>query len=276
MGPAGAHDPSAGNRRMHPDHSTSYHVHTAVFDGPLDLLLQLITRRQVDITAVNLVDIVAEYLAVMAELEKLDLEVASEFLLIAATLIQLKARHLLPTGDEFDPDEELALLEERDRLLARLLQCVTFKDVAAVLAFRLSEGNRYVPRVSGLDVELKPSPVDVHLGVDGTDLARFARRVIVRLTLEPDLDHLDLDLPSVQAALEDLRARIREEVETTFSELVSTCQRPVEVVAYFLALLELARHGAIEIAQRDWLAEIEVKHRTEVSTEAFQSEWGSS
>jgi segregation and condensation protein A len=254
----------------------SYHVHTAVFEGPLDLLLQLITRRQVDITAVNLVDIVSEYLSVIEELEKLDLDVTSEFLLIAATLIQLKARHLLPTGDEFDPDEELVLLEERDRLLARLLQCVTFKDVAAVLAFRLSEGTRYVPRVAGLDVELKPAPVDVHLGVDCAGLARIATRVIARPTLEPDLDHLDFDLPSVQAALEDLRARIREEAETTFSELVADCQRTVEVVAYFLALLELARHGAIDIAQRDWLAEIEVKHRPQGATEAFQSEWGTS
>ena len=124
----------------------SYVVSTAVFEGPLDLLLQLITRHQVDIAEVSLTGLVEEYLSFIVEMQALDLEVTSEFILIAATLIELKASQLLPPGDEVDLDEELALMEERDRLLARLLMCVTFKDVAAVFL--------------GPDAGLRPFPLE--------------------------------------------------------------------------------------------------------------------
>jgi segregation and condensation protein A len=122
----------------------TFHVRTTVFEGPLDLLLQLITKHQVEITAVGLTGVVGEYLSFIDEMRELDLDVASEFLLIAATLVQLKAQSLLPRPSDFDLDDELALAEERDRLLSRLLASVTFKDVAAVLRHRLQEGNRFV------------------------------------------------------------------------------------------------------------------------------------
>ena len=99
----------------------TYQVKTEVFEGPLDLLLQLITKHQLEVTAINLTDLVREYVSHIRDMESLDLEVTSEFLLIAATLLQLKARELLPISTEFDLDEELALMEERDRLLSRLL-----------------------------------------------------------------------------------------------------------------------------------------------------------
>ena len=127
----------------------TFHVKTTVFEGPLDLLLQLITKHQVEVTAVGLTEVVGEYLSFLDEMKGLDLEVTSEFLLIAATLIQLKAQSLLPGRGDPDLNEELTLMEERDRLLSRLLVCVTFKDVAAVLQRRLQDTNRFVPRVSG-------------------------------------------------------------------------------------------------------------------------------
>ncbi len=248
----------------------TYHVKTAVFEGPLDLLLQLITRHQVDITAVSLGDLVGEYLSYLDEMRALDLDVTSEFLLIAATLIQLKARHLLPDDADVDLDEELELMADRDRLLGRLLQCVTFKDVAAVLTARLQATNRYLARQGGLDPGVEVPPPDVVLAVDAPGLARIAARVLSART-EPDLDHLDLELPSVQHALDELRTRIAEAAETTFDELVSHCRRPVEVAAYFLALLELARWGMVEVAQEDWLSEIRVVRR-DASGEVV-SEW---
>ncbi len=248
----------------------TYHVKTAVFEGPLDLLLQLITRHQVDITAVSLGDLVGEYLSYLDEMRALDLDVTSEFLLIAATLIQLKARHLLPDDAEVDLDEELELMADRDRLLGRLLQCVTFKDVAAVLTARLQASNRYLARHGGLDQDIELRPAEVHLGTDAAGLARIALRVFTART-EPDLDHLDLELPSVQHALDELRVRIAEAAETTFDELVSHCRRPVEVAAYFLALLELARWGMVEVAQEDWLSEIRVVRRD--GTGEVVSEW---
>ena len=250
----------------------TYEVKTAVFEGPLDLLLQLITRHQVDITQVSLSSIVTEYLSYLDEIRGMDLEVASEFLLIAATLVQLKARHLLPDDGPVDLDEELALMEERDRLLARLLACVTFKDVAAVLRYRLQEGNRYVGRVGGLPPEIELPQPELRIPVDSFGLAAIAETVFNRLPPEPDLDHLELDLPSVQEAMYNLRARVELLAEVTFEDLVEHCSRRVEVVAYFLALLELARWGMVQVAQTDWLDHIRVTHIGNIAP--MTSEWG--
>ena len=253
----------------------TYHVSTAVFEGPLDLLLQLITRHQVDVTAVRLSDIVTEYLAYLEEMRRLDLDVTSEFLLIAATLIQLKAHALLPADAEIDLDEELALMEERDRLLARLLTCVTFKDVAVVIRHRMQEANRYVPRVSGIDQEIAVPAPEVVIPTDAVGLARIDAAVLARPKDEPDLDHLDFDLPSVQAAIDELRVRIAEEVTAGFDDLVAHCRRPVEIAAYFLALLELARWGLVEVSQEDWMSEIVVRH-TGKDAGDLTSEWAAS
>ncbi len=250
----------------------TYEVKTAVFEGPLDLLLQLITRRQVEITEISLIDLVDEYLMFLGEMERLDLEVTSEFVLIASTLIQLKARHLLPNSSDLDLDEELELMEERDRLLSRLLACVTFKDVAAVLAHRMEPGERFVPRTAGIDVLFPDRPIPVSLDVTADELARIASKVFDRRLAEPDLDHLDLDLPSVADAIADLRSRVSEAAVADFDTLVADAERPAEVVAYFLALLELARWGIVEVSQDSWLGRIQVRP-TGVPDPTFETEW---
>jgi segregation and condensation protein A len=252
----------------------SFHVRTTVFEGPLDLLLQLITKHQVEITAVGLTEVVGEYLNFLDEMREMDIEVTSEFILIAATLVQLKAQSLLPTSAELDLEEELALIEERDRLLSRLLASVTFKDVAAVLLRRLQEGNRFVARVSGIDQEIRTPPPQLEIPVNPTGLAQMANKVFLRAAREPDLDHLDLDLPSVEAAIEDLRARVSAISVASFEDLTEHCSRRVEVAAYFLALLEMARWGLIEVSQDDWLSDIEVRHRSGRSID-LTSEWAS-
>lgn len=252
----------------------TFHVKTTVFEGPLDLLLQLITKHQVEVTAVGLTDVVGEYLSFLEEMKDLDLEVTSEFLMIAATLIQLKAQSLLPGRGDLELDEELTLMEERDRLLSRLLVCVTFKDVAAVLQRRIQDTNRFVPRVSGLDQVISPRPQDLAISIGMDEMAAMAHRVFSRQGAEPDLDHLDLDLPSVEAAIDELRARVSDLSMATFGDLTAHCSRPVEVAAYFLALLELARWGLITVSQEDWLADIIVAHRGDPSA-AFSSEWAS-
>jgi segregation and condensation protein A len=255
----------------------AYEVKTRVFEGPLDLLLQLITSHQLEITELSLAGIVAEYLAHLDLMRELDIDVTSEFLLIAATLIQLKARRLLPDPGEFDLDEELALAEERDRLLARLLACLTFKDVAAVLAHRFESTERFVPRLAGLDPGIEPRVPDVPLPATPAELALMAERVLNRPEDDVELDHLEFDLPSVDAALADVRSRLVEGLEEDFDELVAHCGRPLEVVAYFLAVLELARWGIVRVSQEDHRAPIRVLHNAgvdETDFEAIQSEWG--
>ncbi len=253
----------------------SYEVKTRVFEGPLDLLLQLITSQEVTITELSLVDLVAAYLEHLEVMEQLDLEVTSEFLLIAATLIQLKARHLLPDDREIDIDEELALAEERDRLLARLLACLTYKDVAAVFAHRFQGNARFLPRLAGLDQDIVPLQPDVQLGVDLGRFALIAERAFRTGPDEPDLDHLDLELPSVGDAIADVRIRVAAAVETEFDELVAHCERSLDVVAYFLALLELARWGVVSVAQEHRDAPIRVASNTTRSFGAMElkSEW---
>ena len=253
----------------------SFHVKTTVFEGPLDLLLQLISKHQLEVTAVGLTGVVTEYVSFLEEMKGLDLEITSEFTLIAATLIQLKAQSLLPSRGDFDMDEELALIEERDRLLSRLLACVTFKDVGAVLLRRLQEANRYVPRTSGVDQRIQMVPPDFAIPVDPSALAVIALKVFSRREGEPDLDHLDLDLPSVESAIDELRSRVAELTVSSFDQLTEHCQRPVEVAAYFLALLELARWGLIAISQDDWLGQIRVEHR-DLGDLDLTSEWAAS
>ena len=246
-----------------------FNVRTRVFEGPLDLLLQLITSHQLEITELNLLEIVDEYLAYLDDITELDLGVTSEFLLIAATLIQIKARYLLPEDDGVDIDEELTLAEERDRLLARLLACLTFKDVAAVLRHRMESAARNLPRDAGLPPHVVPPVPDVIIPVDVFGLAAIAQRVFSVPIDELDIDHLDLDLPSVHDAMVDLQGRMASVITSEFNDVVAHCTRDVEVVAYFLALLELARWGIVRVHQDAPDASIDITYDEQAAEARF-------
>jgi len=237
----------------------TFNVRTTVFEGPLDLLFQLITKRQVEITAIGLTEVVEEYLLFLDEMQEMDIEVTSEFLLIAATLVRLKAQALLPSDAGLDLDDELASAEERDRLLSRLLAGLTFKDAAAALMRRLEKGRPLVPRTSGLDQRIEAPAPEVTIPLSAEGVAALAGRVFARETQAPDLDHFDFDLPSVGLAIDDLRSKVALAVVAGFDELTGHCTRPAEVAAYFLALLEAARRGLVEVSQQDWLSRIEVR-----------------
>ncbi len=252
----------------------SFEVRTRVFEGPLDLLLQLITSHQLEITELSLVGIVNEYVAFIDEMKDLDIDVASEFLLIAATLIQLKARHLLPDDEPIDLDEELALAEERDRLLSRLLACLTFKDVAAVLRHRIEASDRFVPRLVGLEEIGRGLVRDVEIPVDLDGFVAIAHAVFTEPILDPDVDHLDLDLPSVQDAMIDLQGRMASVVTGDFDEVVAHCETDFEIVAYFLALLELARWGIVRVSQDVGESRIAIEYDREAADNRFRAMLG--
>ncbi len=260
----------------------TYEVQTRVFEGPLDLLLQLITSHQLEITELSLSSIVSEYVSYIDEMKETDIEMTSEFLLIAATLVQLKARHLLPDSREFDLDEELALAEERDKLLSRLLACLTFKDVAAVLLHRLEASERWVPRIVGLDPGVEATLPEVRLDVTVEQFHAIAEVAFSETLVDPDLDHFDFDLPSVDDAIADLRARMASEAIAEFDTLVAHCDRPIEVVAYFLALLELVRWGMVHATQEAADGPITLVHNPSptnpegIEMIARVSEWGHS
>lgn len=244
----------------------SYEVKTEVFEGPFELLLGLVNQRHVDVTRVDIAGIVDGFLAEAEAGGILDLNAASGFLLMAAMLLQIKARFLLADRSLPDLEEELALLDERDRLLARLLAFLTFEDMAAVFGRRLAGAARFRGRTAGMDPETAARavpalpPAVTPAALAGVFKALVEAEAAPEAELELDVDHLDFDLPSIGDAMEEIRARMTAELESTFSRLVSHCRRRVEVAAYFLAVLELARWGVLSVAQ-EHPSEIEVRRR---------------
>lgn len=237
----------------------SYSVTTSVFEGPFDLLLHLILKEQVDIYEVSLSTIVDGYLAELRLMEDLDLEVATEFLLIAATLVELKARRLLPGRDDVDLDEELALWEERDLLLARLLECKTFKDVAAVLSHLAEDADRCYARLAGPDERfagLLPDPLE---GVKPRHLhAAFLRATTPKPQPRVDLFHVAAITASVGDAIAELLTELPRAGRLSFRRLTSGLADRMEVIVRFLALLELFKQGVIELQQTERFGDIEV------------------
>jgi len=228
----------------------AYEVTTPVFDGPFDLLLHLILREQVDLYEVSLTRIVDAYLQELESMEQLNLEVATEFLLIAATLIELKTRRLLPGDDDLDLDEELSLWSERDLLLTRLVECKTYKDVTVALEALAREAGRSFPRCAGPDerfVELTP---DVLAGVTPQDLGRaFLRAVAPKPVPRIDLDHVAPIRASVNDAVLELLEELPLVGTTTFRDLTGDLVERLAVVVRFLAVLELFKQGFVDLDQ---------------------------
>lgn len=238
----------------------AYAVNTPVFDGPFDLLLHLILKEEVDIHEISLTTIVEAYLAEIQRMEALDLEVATEFLLIASTLVELKTRRLLPGKDPMDLDEELALWEERDLLLSRLLDCKTFKDVSVRFIELLEQAERAFPRRSGPDERFAGLMPDMLDGVTPLRLQRaFFRATRPKAPDAIDLYHVAPLRASVADALIELLEILPGAGRTTFRQLTEAIVERVDVVVRFLALLELFKQGRVELLQHDRFGDIEVE-----------------
>lgn len=234
-------------------------VSTSVFEGPFDLLLHLILKEQVDIYEVSLSHIVDAYLEEIERLQALDLDLATEFLLIASTLVELKARRLLPGRDDIDLDDELALWEERDLLLARLLECKTFKDVAAIFSRLADDADRSFPRGAGADERFAELMPDL---MDGVTPARLHRAFMKAVTPKPvpriDLFHVAPVRASVADALTELVDELPRVGRISFRRLTEGLVERLEVIVRFLALLELFKQGLVELDQPERFGDIDV------------------
>jgi segregation and condensation protein A len=236
-----------------------YEVQTAVYAGPFDLLLHLILSEEVDLYEVSLAGIVDAYLRELERLEGLDLEVATEFLLIAATLVELKSRRLLPGDDAIDLDEEFSLWEERDLLLARLLECKTFKDAARTLAAMAEVAGRSHPRVAGPEDRFLALAPDILEGVTAADLRRaFLRACTPRPVPRIDLDHVAPIRASVTDAVAELVDELPRVGRIGFRALTASLVDRLEVVVRFLAILELCKQGTVDLVQTTTFGEIEI------------------
>jgi segregation and condensation protein A len=261
-GTAGPDQPAA------PVGSSAFEVHLENFSGPFDLLLGLISKHKLDITEVALAAVTDEFIAYIRAAERSvagggrtwDLGQASEFLLVAATLLDLKAARLLPAGDVEDA-EDLELLEARDLLFARLLQYRAYKVVAADIGARLVEQGRRYPRTVQLEPHLAAMLPELVWKIGPAELATLAAKALAPPPPPPGVDISHLHAPAVsvreQAAL--LADRLRHGGGTTFRALTADAGSTLVVVARFLALLELFREGAVGFEQVTPLGELTVR-----------------
>ncbi|MGY0487425.1 segregation and condensation protein A [Streptomyces sp. WG-D5] len=237
-----------------------FRVRLENFEGPFDLLLQLISKHKLDVTEVALSKVTDEFMAhIRAMGADWDLDQTTEFLVVAATLLDLKAARLLPAA-EVEDEADLALLEARDLLFARLLQYRAYKHIADIFSGRLEDEARRYPRTVGLEphhAELLPDVV-INIGAEG-----FARLAVKAMQPKPKpqvyVEHIHAPLVSVQEQAQYVVARLKEVGEAPFRELVADTDDTLTVVARFLALLELYREKAVGLEQDTPLGELLVR-----------------
>jgi segregation and condensation protein A len=237
-----------------------FHIRLENFEGPFDLLLQLISKHKLDVTEVALSRVTDDFIAHIRRLgDDWDLGQFSEFLLVAATLLDLKAARLLPAA-EVEDEEDLALLEARDLLFARLLQYRAFKQVAAFLAERERDGSTRWPRVVSLEPRFAAAMPEVLLGLGPDQFAKLAARAFEPKPVPTvGLDHIHAPKVSVREHAAILREKLSALGQASFRALCSDCTSTLEIVARFLALLELYREGVLSFDQIEPLGELHVR-----------------
>jgi segregation and condensation protein A len=240
--------------------SAGFELHLDNFEGPFDLLLSLISKHKLDITEVALSRVTDEFIQhVKAGGPEWDLDQTSSFLLVAATLLDLKAARLVPQGDVED-EEDLALLEARDLLFARLLQYRAFKGIAAVLAERLEGESRRHPRSVGLEGRFANLLPEVLIGIGLDQFASLAAKALEpRPVLEVGLTHIHATRVSVREQAAIVVERLRKQGAMTFRALCGDSPDTLTTVARFLSLLELFREGAVGFDQVTPLGELTVR-----------------
>lgn len=266
----------------------AFSVHLANFDGPFDLLLQLISRHKMDITEVALSVVTDDFIAYIRALEGSelgwDLDQTTEFLVVAATLLDLKAARLLPSG-EIEDEDDLALLEARDLLFARLLQYRAFKEIAAIFQGRIELADKSFPRLVAMESHFAQLLPEVLIGVGANRFATIAERVLHPKSAPVlSVDHLHLPLVSVAEEAAKMVEALRKSGRSSFRTLVGDAESMLVIVARFLALLELYREGALRFEQVialgelhiTWVAgaddEIVVSDEFDIAVEPFDSE----
>lgn len=241
----------------------SYRVQIDAYQGPFDLLLQLVSRQKVDIGAISVTQIADQYLAEVERMKELDLDVASDFLVVAATLLQIKAASLIPKEQQSDidlEDDEFADLtpeETRDILVARLLNYKKFKNAATSLNSRMEAESRMHPRSAGIEEQFLNLMPDYLEGVTLHSLAVICADIAARReTFLLEAEHIAAVPISMERHVEGIYRTMRSRVALTFKELVGEQPTAELVVVTFLAVLELYKRGVISIQQDETFGEM--------------------
>ena len=256
-----------------------FHVTLSNFEGPFDLLLQLIFAHRLDVTEVALHTVTDEFIAYTREIGRvMELDETTTFLVIAATLLDLKAARLLPAGEVSD-EEDLALLEVRDLLFARLLQYRAFKHVAEMFAELEAAALRSYPRAVALEDQFSDLLPEVMIGVDALSFAEIAAATFTPRPIPiVSTEHLHVSRVSVPEQAERLLKFLESRGVghwASFSELVADCSEPIEIIGRFLALLELYRARTVAFEQSEPLGVLQVSWTGDqvINEELVRAEW---
>lgn len=229
------------------------------FEGPVSLLLQLVASQEVDLYEIRLADLVDGFLTELDRMGRIELEPATEFLLVAATLVEMKVRGLLPKPESTDLDEELARWESRDLLLARLLEATTFRGAVIALERLAARAGRSHPRRAGIEDRFVDAAPDL---LSGVTPARLRDALVRALTpkVEPhvSLDHVTPIMASVAEALEEIVEILSSRGRATFRVLTAGIDERIQIIVRFLALLELFKQGAVELEQFGTFGDLQV------------------
>ena len=239
-------------------------VRTDVFEGPFDLLLYLVSRQKLDVGAISVSDIADQYLDHIDRMKDLDLDVASDFLVLAATLLEIKAASLLPKEEAFVGDEldDLSPEEARDLLVARLLAYKQFKNVAAELAARLESGSRMHARHAGLEPEFMTLMPDYLEGLTLRGLAVVCADLLHRREVFLlEAEHVASMPISLELHAESVTRALARKGVVNFSELLGGQSTPELVVVTMLAILEIYRRGQADLEQEELFGDIVVTKR---------------
>ena len=249
----------------------SYKVNTATYSGPFDLLLQLVSRQKVAIGSISISEVADQYLAEVDAMEELDLDVASDFVLVASTLLDMKAHALVPQDvslkssyDEDEYDDELDGLspdEAREVLIARLIAYKQFRNAGAALGSRMEAESYMFPRSVGPDPDFLNLMPDYLEGITLRSLAVICADIdSKRETFLLEAEHVAPKRLPVALTVASVDRLTRSKGKVTFSELLDGQDTPEIVVANFLAVLELFKRGLVRVQQDVIFGEIEIEH----------------
>lgn len=238
---------------------TSYEVKLEVFEGPFDLLLSLISKHKLDIYDIPISEITTEYLSYIDRMRDLDLEIASEFLLVAATLLEIKSAALLPKEIRIEPVDDFTADDQRELLITRLIEYKKFKNAGRSLNSRQGVQNHYYMRVSSIEPRFSSLLPDFLAGVELTDLKDIYQRLLNNNALRLiDSSHIGTMRIGVGAKIDEILEMLRSQPQRYFKDLTASAASRDEIIATFLALLELYKRGRIAINQAMTFGEIEI------------------
>lgn len=249
----------------------SFKVRTQSYSGPFDLLLQLVTRQKVTIGSISISEVANQYLAEVERMEDLDLDVASDFVLVASTLLDIKAASLIPAEpvtrktdveDEEDVDlEGLSPDEAREVLIARLIAYKQFRSAGAALGARLEAEGRMLPRAVGPDPEFLNLMPDYLEGISLRSLAVICADIDSRReTFLLEAEHIAPKRLPVALTVASVDRLVRSMGHLSFSQLLDGDTTPEVVVVNFLAILDLFKRGMVSVHQDELFGDIEITH----------------